>query len=107
MPEPSPITNRRGLCPRDGWRGADRRYGWRVRAWPRIPPTPMGRDGGFGTPAIITSASPYLMNPSGVANGVRAGGAGGTGGLVGAFGVVADADLPGSKVDDGRGNEEG
>ena len=42
----------------------------------------------------------------GIADGVSAGGTGGASGLVGAFGVVADADVASRQVDDGRRNKK-
>ena len=65
-----------------------------------------GSDGGFGAAGNHHVGVAVLDDARGIANGMRAGGAGGAGGLVRALGVMADADLAGGEIDDGRGNEE-
>jgi len=70
------------------------------------PPTPIGVIAASVPPAIITSASQAGDDLESVSNGMCAGGTRRTGGLVRPPGVVADADMAGSQVDDRGGNEK-
>ena len=65
-----------------------------------------GGDGGLGASGDHGVGIAALDDAEGIADGVRAGGAGGRRGLVRALGVVADADVAGGEVDDGAGDEE-
>ena len=65
-----------------------------------------GGDGGFcsaGNHHIGIVAFDHAIR---IADGMRAGGAGGSGSFIGTFSAPANADLSGSKVDDGGGNKK-
>src|SRR5208337_445605 len=65
------------------------------------------RNRSFGATGNHHVGVAILDDSCGVSNGVRAGGTSGAGGLVRALGMVTNADLPGSEIDDGGRNKEG
>ena len=66
-----------------------------------------GSDGSFGAAGDHDVGVAVLNDAVGIADGVRAGGAGSGGGCVRALGAELHRDMAGSEVDDGGGNEEG
>ncbi len=64
-------------------------------------------NGSFGAARDHGVGIAALDDAEGVANAVRRAGAGGGGGLVRSLGAVLDGHMPGGKVDDRGGNEEG
>ena len=65
------------------------------------------RDGRFGAAGDHHIGIAALDDLEGIADGMRAGGAGRGRGFIRALGAVTDADVAGRQVDDRRGNEEG
>ena len=97
---------RRGRDPTAGRRAPDRHCAAKAPAWRANPPIPMRRDAGFRAAADHHVRVAVLDHPEGIADRMRAGGAGRGRGRIRPLRAGADRNVARSQVDDGRRNEK-